>query len=127
MNSVCDWESDSATEASNPALAENTRRRDRESVPVEHANQRAAGKVPEPNHPELVAAGERAAIGAHGQRGHVSLVTVKRGDLTSRALPEHVPGKVRGSSSPGFLIWSCKISWPRSSWPFSIAALASRS
>ena len=67
---------------------------DRESVPLQHADGGTGSKVPEPDRPDLVAAGERPAVGAHGQGPHVSLVAVQRGDLTCRAFPKDVPGKV---------------------------------
>ena len=67
---------------------------DRQRVPLQHADGGAGSKVPEPDRPDLVAAGERPAVGAHGQGPDVSFVAVQRGDLTCRALPEHMPGEV---------------------------------
>ena len=84
----------SAAEASRLPSAENTRRLIERACPFKHADGGTGSKVPKPDHPDLVAAGERPAVGAHGQDPHVSLVAVQRGDLTCRAFPEDMPGKV---------------------------------
>ncbi len=92
--SLWEWLSVSAAEASRLPSAENTRRLIERRVPLQRADGGTGSKVPEPDRPDLVAAGERPAVGAHGQGPHVSLVAVQRGDLTCRALPKDMPGKV---------------------------------
>src|SRR5262249_50545293 len=57
---------------------------DRETVP----------EVPDPDHTDLVAAGEQPAIRADRQDLNVPLVAVQWCDLTCRSLPEDTPGEV---------------------------------
>ena len=84
----------SAAEASRLPSAENTRRLIERACPFNTLTAEPVRRSQSLTIPDLIAAGERPAVGAHGQCRHVSLVAVQRGDLTGRAFPKDMPGKV---------------------------------
>ena len=102
--SLLAWLSVSAAEASRLPSAENTRRLMARTWSLQHGDGRTGPKVPEPDDPDLVAAGERPAVGAHGQGPHVSLVAVQRGDLTTpRVSRGHARRSHAGRPRPGLI------------------------